>query len=454
MPRKHSVEEVKEIYRKNGYELISEYKDVDTVLFVKDEEGYICSGTLKHFKDNHFPSKFHPNNPYTIQNIKLWIKNNNIEGYKLLSEKYNNCDEDLLFQCECNHEFKMSWDLFKQGVRCPYCSNKKVLRGYNDIYTTDRWMCGLGVSEEDAKTYTKGSSVKVIVICPNCNKKKIIKIKDIYKKKSISCGCGDGISYPEKFTMSLLDQLNIQYEKEYKPTWSGSRRYDFYLPDYNCIIETHGIQHYREQNRKGARTLKEEQKNDELKQQLALRNGVDKYIVLDCSESNLEWIENNILQSELNKMFNLNNINWKKCEEFALSNRVKEVCDYWNNKEEWETTKTVGDKFNLSNTTVRKYLMKGQTLNWCNYSPTNENVKQATKCGKLNGKPIKMFKDDVCIGIFESAHELERQSEKLFNVKLNFNSVCKVCRGEYKTHKGFTFEYMSKEEYYELNKKY
>ena len=277
-------------------------------------------------------------------------------------------------------------------------------------------------------------------------------ISSIYKKKSISCTCGDGVSYPEKFIISLLDQLNIKYEREYKPTWSSNRRYDFYLPNYNMIIEMHGEQHYKNTNRKGARTLEEERQNDKYKEELALKNGIDKYIILDCRESKADWIKSSILQSELNNMFDLDKVDWVKCEEFALRNRVKEICDYWNQKEEWETTKSVGDKFNLSSTTIRKYLMKGQTLNWCYYSPINENIKHASKCGKSNGKPIKMFKDNVCIGMFESAHELERQSEKLFNVKLNFNGICKVCRGEYKTHKGFTFKYISKEEYYESNK--
>ena len=454
MSRKHSIEEVREIYEKSGYELISEYKDVDTVLFVKDREGYICSGTLKHFKENHLPSRFHSANPYTIQNIKTWIKNNNINGYELLSDKYNNCDEDLLFKCECNHEFKMSWDLFKRGTRCPYCCNRQVLRGYNDIYTTDRWMCDLGVSEEDAKTHTRCSKQKIMVICPNCCKSKEMQISQIYIAKSISCTCGDGISYPEKFTISLLDQLEVKYVKEYIPKWSCNKRYDFYLPTYDVIIECHGEQHYKQTNRKGARTLEEEQQNDKYKKELALENGISEYIVLDCRKSGLDWIKSSILQSELNNMFNLDKVDWVKCEEFALGNRVKEICDYWNNKEDWETTKSIGDKFNLSNTTIRKYLIKGQALNWCYYSPINENIKHASKCGKSNGKPIKMFKDNVCIGMFESAHELERQSKKLFNVKLNCNGICKVCRGEYKTHKGFTFKYISKEEYYELNKKY
>lgn len=454
MSRKYSMKEVKEIYRKNGYELISEYKDVNSKTIIKDDEGYVYVNMFCHFAEGKIPSKFHQNNPYTIQNIKLWIRNN-VKGYKLLSTKYKRNNEKLLFECNSGHEFNMSWANFQRGHRCPYCCNRRVLQGYNDIYTTDPWMMNLGVSEEDAKTHTKWSRDKIVAICPNCKKEKIVMPNVIYKCKSIGCSCSDGVSYPEKFIVSLLDQINIKYIKEYSPTWCNNKRYDFYyeLNDEKYIIEAHGTQHYERAFRKDSRTLKEEQENDRYKKELALNNGIDKYIVLDCRKSNIDWIKDSILKSELNNIFDLNEVDWKECDKFAIDSLIKEVCEYWNQKEEWETTKDLVNKFNLSKSTVHRYLKKGAEIGWCNYDAEEESRKRNSKGGKYKSKPIKMFKDGICVGVFKSIKDLDRRSEILFNTKLHNSNISAVCLNKRSSYKGFTFKYISKEEYYESNKK-
>ena len=50
-------------------------------------------------------------------------------------------------------------------------------------------------------------------------------------------------------------------------------------------------------------------KIDLYKQNLALINGIENYIIIDCSKSDLDYIKPNILKSKLNEMFDLNNIN-------------------------------------------------------------------------------------------------------------------------------------------------
>ena len=191
----------------------------------------------------------------------------------------------------------------------------------------------------------------------------------MYIKKSISCICNDGISYPEKFIISLLNQLEIEYQHD--NYWIENKRYDFYLPNYNIIIECHGEQHYRDKT--GLKTtLKEQIENDEYKKQLALNNNINEYIVIDCRYSELDWIKDNILKSKLSKIFNLSNINWIQCEEFALSNKVKEICDYWRfhneiNKEDLSII-DISKIFNLGRATIYKYLKQGTKLDWCNYN--------------------------------------------------------------------------------------
>lgn len=422
-------------YKKQGYIVISEYKKTTKTLFVKDEEGYICSTNWQLFKKGYNPRRFRKANPYTIQNIQHFI-DLNIEGYKILSEKYEDRDKKLLFQCDKGHSFEVTWSNFQKGQRCPYCANKKVLKGFNDVATVAPWMIDLGMSIEDAKTHTVCSNDNISVTCPNCGKEKLSRVYSIYNNKSIQCSCNDKTSYGEKFVEDFLRQLEIDYIKEYKPSWSNNCRYDFYFEHNNkqYIIEVHGVQHYKQTGRKGerVRTLQEEQNNDKYKQKLALQNKINNYIILDCRNSNLKYIKNSIINSQLNEIFNLNNIDWLKCESFALSNRIKEVCNYWSNKSHKETINDIADRFKLSGATIRRYLKYGSELNWCDYNPEDGKNSQ--------NKSVEILKDEISLGIFKSMRELERQSEELFGAKLKCEAISRVCSGKYKTHKGFTFK--------------
>ena len=450
MAKKLTTEYVREEIRKRGYKLIGEYVDSKTKITLEDEEVYLYSTTFNNFRKCGKLYIAHSTNPYSIPNIRKHASQFN---YELISMEYKNNKEYLQFKCpKCKEIFDTTWDSFQRGKRCPYCCNppRKIKLGINTIWDTDPWMIDLGISEEDAKTHSRCSGDKVTVTCPHCGNKKETILSRIYTTKSIGCLCGDGVSYNEKFIIELLNQLNIKYEREYKPDWSNNKRYDFYLNDYNTIIETHGIQHYEQSNR--GRNLYKEQKNDEYKKQLALQNGIDKYIILDCRYSELSWIKDNILKSKLSEIFDLsnNNIDWLKCEEFAVnSNLIKQICYYWNNKKEWETTTDLVNKFNVSKKFVVTSLHKGNILNWCNYKPKEEMEKSAIKTGKANSKPVEMFKNEKSLGIFESSIEIERQSEELFKCKLLQGNISAVCTGRYKQYKGYTFKYITKQEYEE-----
>ena len=217
------------------------------------------------------------------------------------------------------------------------------------------------------------------------------------------------------------------------------------MPDYNCIIETHGSQHYKQSTR--GRSLEEEQENDKYKKDLALDNNIECYITLDCSKSELEYIKNSLLNSELSDLFDLSKIDWFKCEEYALKNIVLEICSYWREHNEINdedlTTTDISRIFNLSVTTIQRYLNKGVKLGWCNYNSKEELKKASIKGSKSTGKSVEIFKDGESLGIFKSCSELERQSEKLFGIKLNNRKIASVCRGERPHHKGFTFKYVN-----------
>lgn len=375
------------------------------------------------------------------------------KGYKYKCNKCGfDCGEHYKNGEYSNKHWTEEGNLLK-GSGCACCSNSIItVEGINDIPTTAPWMVKyFQGGYDEAKKYSKGSNQNIYPICPDCNtiKKSKMIINNIYKRHSIGCDkCGDGLSYPEKFVYSVLKQLGVEFETQYSPEWADNKKYDFYfeLNNKKYIIETHGRQHYENGFKNiGGRTLKEEQNNDIYKEKIALKNGIKKYIQLDCKESNIEYIKNSILNSEINNIFNLNSIDWSKCEEFAVGNLCREVCEYRAIHKNMSAN-DIGNLFNIGRQTIRKYLKIGDNLKWCSYNADDEMIKNAYKNGGMNKKTVEIFKDDISLGVFESCHELERQSEKLFDIRLGSDAISKVANNKKPQYKGFTFKYIDKED--------
>lgn len=318
------------------------------------------------------------------------------------------------------------------------CSNgKTVIEGINDIPTTNPWMIPyFQGGYDEAKLYTKCSSKKIYPICPDCGRirDKSIVISSIYKNHSIACSCSDGQSYPFKFMFSLLEQLNIPFETEYNSEWIKPMRYDFYFEsnDKKYIIETDGGFHNKD-NKMSGQTKEKSKEIDDYKDRLAREHDIE-LIRIDCDKSELEYIENNILNSELNKLFDLSNINWLKCHEYTLKNLIKTSCNLFNSG--IGSTTKIGVQLKLSRYTIRKYLKQGAILNWCNYNAKEEIFKGG------RSKKIEMFKNNISLAIFKSGSELSKKSEKLFGTKLFTGGISSVCNGKQKQYKGFTFKYI------------
>ena len=219
---------------------------------------------------------------------------------------------------------------------------------------------------DEAKKYSKGSDKEIYPVCPDCGrvKDKPMKIDTLRKNKSIGCICGDKISYPEKVMSHVLNIIEPNYISQLSSKnfeWCNKYRYDFYLPTYNSIIEVHGEQHYRHTGFK--RTVEEEQENDRLKKELALNNGIDNYIIIDCRKSEINYIKNNILNSKLSELYDLNNIDWNKVNKLSTNNLIKEVCEYYQSNSNL-LQREVANHFNICLNTFRRYLEKGKKLGW------------------------------------------------------------------------------------------
>lgn len=348
-------------------------------------------------------------------------------------DKRGNARKYYKYKCKkCDNEDWILEGNLKKERGCNACcpSPQKVVLGINTIWDKARWMIDFGMSIEDAKTHTPNSTKEVYVVCPDCKRIKKITPHNIYQNHSICCSCGDGVSYPEKLMESTLIQLDIKYVRQYKTNWSQNKRYDFYLPGYNTIIEVHGRQHYEYTGR--GYTLEEEKENDKFKEELALNNGIKHYIIIDCRESILQHIKSNILDSELNELFDLSNINWEQCEEYALKNKVKEVCDYY---KPGISTSDLAKEFGISKSTIRIYLNKGTELGWCKYDGEEEMRHGRELSGERTCKPVSQFTLD---GEFRKTYPSIKAAERQTNIR----HIGECCNGKRKTAGGYIWKYL------------
>lgn len=332
-------------------------------------------------------------------------------------EKRFNTREFKYYRCKCSVcGYDSNWieehHLIGLNRGCSCCANKTVVEGINDIPTTAPWMVKyFQGGYDEAKRYTKSSSKKVKLMCPYCTELHYTSIQDLYSAKKLKCYCQDGISYPEKFVFSLLKQLNVNFITQLSKRnfeWCGKYYYDFYIPDYSIIIETHGIQHYRE-NSNFKQSLLEVKENDRIKKELALKNNIkeDRYIILDCQESNLDYIKNSILNSNILNILGNRFVDFKKCDLYGIKNICKEVCDYWNNKKEAETTIDLAGIFNIDRQTIIGYLKKGDEIGWCNYNPKEEMSKN---CKNNTMKKVYIYKNNILIKSYDSVKEAGEKS--------------------------------------------
>jgi len=360
-----------------------------------------------------------------------------VKWYRL---KCNNCSYDNIWMDEY---------YLKKETYCGVCIGFITVPNINSLSVTNPWMMDFLVNKDDGYKYSYGSKKKVYVKCIDCGKIKEspITLGNLYYNKSIGCVCGDGKSYPEKIFISILSQLNIEFITEFSPKWckymlnnkTKKGRYDFYFKINNqeYIVEMDGRQHSVHNNFHNQK-LETIQYMDNEKNKLALIHNI-KIIRIDCSFSDINYIKNNIIKSELSDILKLNNIDWNKCEEFTLKNIVKELCIFKSNNQNI-STKELAKIFNICNSSALKYLKKGHEFGWVEYDIKKELHNRNKRMWKSRSPHV--FCDELKKE-FNSMSDCVLYFDSNFNIKLKNNNIGRVCRGERKSHKGYHFKYIN-----------
>jgi predicted nucleic acid-binding Zn ribbon protein len=172
MPIKYTLRQVKDKLKEKDLFMINEkYINSRTKFDIYDKEGYKYNISFNEYiQYNKQLDKFSKYNPYTIQNIKLWLKLNNCKN-ELLSGEYFKNSQKLIFTCEdCGEKYEVSFLEFRNRKRtkCKQCSG-----GYkkNKIYV------------ETAIEILKGYNLEMLNVSEFTNSKSKINIKDSFNYK-------------------------------------------------------------------------------------------------------------------------------------------------------------------------------------------------------------------------------------------------------------------------------
>ena len=362
--KKEKSEFVKEIYFKHkNIIVVGDYVNNETKIqvYCKDckQFSFIRPTNLLHAKQGCIHCKHKANGDLhrkTNDDYQSELCKKYEDRFTLISD-YKGNHSRVKIQCnKCNQSFEKDAIYFLNTGLCPICEGRKVVKGINDLWTTHPEIASLFKDKNLGyqMAYKTNGKNKISCICPKCGFEKQMFMKNIIYYGFYCENCDDGISYNEKVIASMLMQLGIKFEKEKIFEWSHNKKYDFYIEDKSCIIEVHGLQHYKYTGLK--RSLKEEQENDAFKKENAISNGIQNYIVLDCRKSKIDWIRNSVNESTLPSLFNFNvdDIDWESCNDFAKTSLIETVYHYYQtvttNKSE------IARVFNLCPDTIRKYI--------------------------------------------------------------------------------------------------
>lgn len=235
--------------------------------------------------------------------------------------EYSGTHSKLLFQCKDGHTWQSTPHDILDGYGCPYCAGNKVLKGFNDLWTTNPDIAVLLKDHNVGYEISRGSHRKVDWVCPSCGAIKNDSPKQVYDFGLACPKCSDGISYPNRLIRSLMDQLPVQsFQPEWSPEWIGRYRYDMYFVynDNEYIIEMDGgIGHGGIDFATNSQDV-DGLERDTIKDKQAKLHNI-KLIRIDCRyeqddiRNRFGYIKQSILDSELRQIFNLINVDWDLC---------------------------------------------------------------------------------------------------------------------------------------------
>ncbi len=185
--------------------------------------------------------------------VKEWnyLKNNNILPEQFMSGSH----KKVWWICKKGHEWCAEIKSRASGVGCPYCTNKAVLKGYNDLTTTypeliTEWHpTKNGELKPDEITYGSGKSVWWL--CKNGHEWSATVCNRTKGRGCPICSSRRRTSFPEQAIFYYIKKNFPDSINGYKEIFDrSSMELDIYIPQIKVGIEYDGKEyHTRDHNR-------------------------------------------------------------------------------------------------------------------------------------------------------------------------------------------------------------
>ena len=245
---------------------------------ISDDINHILFRKVK-FK---YPIGFKTDNYKVVKYRVEAVTDTKIKKYYICQCLHTN---ELFNRIECNMKYKGS--PFIQGTQ-GICEQNSLYGKRPDLHLYIKDL-------EFAKTIREHTKGTITTVCPNCKKERIRNINH-FSIYGFSCNiCNSNISYPERLMGAVLEYNNINYEYQKVFQDLPNRRFDFYLPESNTVIETHGEQHYV--TKKGSYFSYEHTHNSDIIKHTFCQQYQINYIDIDCSKSEYDYIIYNIVEN-------------------------------------------------------------------------------------------------------------------------------------------------------------
>lgn len=331
----------------------------------------------------------------------------------------NVCDKEKFI---VNSNFKRRLTVCDNGCHGVGQDTNQFIIGVNDLATTHPHLETYFVNKEEMTSLKASSNRHIALKCPHCGYIKEMLVYNFTNRGFVCPCCSDGFPTSEKFVANVLYNLGIEFKKEFRI--DDNKRYDFYIPSLNAIIETHGIQHYTGSFRHlSGCDLSYEQENDREKKEKALASGIEHYIELDCRKSYFSFLQESIHKSPLRDLLELDKVNWEEVKQRMTSSLMLEVIEYFNVKPN-VTVVEIASHFQIGKTSVARYLKKGTELGLCDYQRDGGAKKRFYES---NTNKVIMVRNGVIENVFLGVNNTSKS--------LGFSSnsrICELCKGDSK----------------------
>lgn len=311
-----SKNEIVNVVEELGYTYIDSYTNVFQRIIIRDDFGYKYDIYLNNFLDKRSGIRIvDERNPFSLENISLWLTLNNSQFELLEDNKYESTNSKLNLYCKnCKDYPKMSWTNIRQEKGCGICRGLQTGIYHNLEYQFPEIAKEWHPTKNGKlipKDFTYASHERVYWLCSNGHEY----FSEIANRTNMGSGCKkcSDLNKESAIATELKKYILNKYtaKDEYKilknPNTSKWLLYDIYifggedLTINGVYIEIHGGQHYNfvPYFHKNLERFENGKKLDKLKKNFAKKNGT--YIEIDLRK--IKTIEDAIACVEENKKF-------------------------------------------------------------------------------------------------------------------------------------------------------